>query len=104
MLEVKFYKDGEEYRPTPIEVATMLIQTKYKRQTWKNFMLSNAFRDIEKASEEEKEEIEVNMFLPFELDEIARHIQVNTEKYRCPIEINGNTENNNVKLGGVKDE
>lgn len=68
-------------------------------------MLFGTFRAIEKASEEEKEEVEVNMFLPFELDEIARHIQVHTKKYGCSIEINGNTENNNVKLlGGVKDE
>lgn len=104
MLEVKFYKDGEEYRPKPIEVATMLIHAKDKRETWKNFMLFGTFRAVENASEEEKEEVEVNMFLPFELDEIARHIQVYTEKYRCPIEINGNTENNNVKLRGVKDE
>ena len=103
MLEVKFYKDGEEYRPTPIEVATMLIQAKQKRKMWENFMLYGVFRDIEKASEEEKEEIEVNMFLPFELDEIARHIQVYTEKYSCPIEINGNT-NNSIKLGGAKNE
>ena len=100
MLEVKFFKDGEEYKPTPIEVATILIQAKEKREMWKKgFAIFGAFRDIEKASEEEKEEIEVNMFLPFELDEIARHIQVYTEKYRCPIEIDGNTEGNNVKLG-----
>lgn len=91
MLEVKFYKDGEEYRPTPIEVATMLIQAKDKRKKWENFVLFGAFRAIEKASEEEKEEVEVNMFLPFELDEIARHIQVYTEKYRCPMSIQ-NTE------------
>lgn len=90
MLEVKFYKDGEEYRPTPIEVATMLIQTKEKRKTYKNLLLG-LICDAENAPEEQISEIEIEMFLPNELKEIAEHLLVHTKKYGCPMSIQ-NTE------------
>lgn len=86
MLEVKFYKDGEEYKPTPIEVATMLIQAKEKRKVYKNLLLGLVVYDAENAPEEQTREIEIEMFFPSEIKEIAEYLLVYAKKkYGCPM-------------------